>query len=299
MKKGSTFTAYILISVAIFFWGLSLIWTDMVIDMQVPVFVFTFLRMCIAGVVMLIASGISGKLQKIQKGDLKWFILMVFSEPFLYFIGESFGLKYTGSPTLVATIIATIPVFVMILGYIFFKENLSFTNRAGVLITLTGVIMFVLLGGESLHADYFYGLAIIMVAILGSCGYSLICKKLTSKYTPFTITTYQFVFAIPFFTVTFLIWGLPEWKPEFLSFQVLRPILYLAVLCSCLCFGLYSNAIDKIGMTKSSIFTAIIPIVSAVFAYFMGRDSFTFLQIIGMAITLVGVILSQYKPLQR
>lgn len=299
MKKGSVFTAYLLVSIATFFWGLSLIWTDMIIDMHVPVFVFTFMRMCLAGIIMLIASGVTGKLQKIEKGDLKWFLLMVFSEPFLFFIGESFGLKYTGSPTLVATIVATIPVFVMILGYLFFKETLSLVNRSGVLITLTGVIMFVLLGGEVLHTDYYYGLAIIMIAVIGSCGYTLVCKKLTSKYTPFTITTYQFAFAIPFFAVTFIIWGLPEWKPEFLSFQVLRPIICLAVLCSCLCFGLYSNAIDKIGMTKASIFTAIIPVVSAIFAYFMGRDSFTFLQIVGMAITLVGVVLSQYKPLQR
>lgn len=293
----NNFRAYVLISIATFFWGLSLIWTDEIIDLNVPVFVFTFMRMCFAGAIMLLVSLMTGKLQKIQKGDLKWFLLLVACEPFLYFIGESFGLKFTGSPTLVATIIATIPVFVMVIGFFFLKEDLSFLNRAGVIVTLSGVIMFILLGGE-VHTDYYYGIAIMALAVAGSTGYNIVCKKLTGKYSPFTITTYQFVLAIPFFAVTFLIWGLPEWKPEYLSFDVLRPVICLAGLCSCLCFGLYTNAIDKIGMTKACVFSAIIPVISGIFAYFLGRDSFTILQVIGMAVALCGVMLSQYKPLK-
>ena len=295
-EKGNTL-AYLLVSAATFFWGLSLIWTDEIIDLNVPVFVFTFMRMVIAGSIMLIVSLVTGKLQKIRKGDLKWFLLLVFSEPFLYFIGESFGLKYTGSPTLVATLVATIPVFVMLLGFLLYHEKLAPINRAGVIITLVGVIIFVILGGD-MHTDYISGIAIMSLAIIGSTGYTLVCKKLTHKYSAFTITTYQFVLAVPFFTVTFLIWGLPEWKHEFLSFDVLRPVVCLAALCSCLCFGLYTNAIDKIGMTKSSVFAAIIPVISGIFAYFLGRDSFTALQVAGMATALVGVILSQYKPLK-
>ena len=297
MSEGGSFKDYLLVSVATFLWGLSLIWTDRIIDLNVPVFVFTFMRMLIAGTIMMVVSLISGKLQKIRKGDLKWFILLVFCEPFIYFIGESFGLKLTGSPTLTATIVATIPVFVMLFGLLFFKENLSLLNRSGVIVTLSGVIMFILLGGE-VHADYYYGIAVMMLAIAGSTGYTLVCKKLTGRYSPLTITTYQFTFAIPMFAVTFLIWGLPEWKPEFLSFEVLKPVICLAALCSCLCFGLYTNAIDKIGMTKSSVFAAIIPVISGIFAYLLGQDSFTALQLVGMGITLCGVVMSQYKSLE-
>lgn len=293
-KTGKLAADYLMVLVAVFFWGLSLIWTDEIIDQQVPVFIFVFLRMCIAGSIMLVVSLCLGKLQKIQKGDLKWFLALVFFEPFLYFIGESYGLQLTDSPTLTAIILAVIPVFVMIFGQIFYRENLSAINKAGVFITLAGVITYIAMGGD-IHAKYLSGIAVMVLALIGSAGYSLVCKKLTAKYSPITITTYQFSLAIPFFAVTFLIFGLPQWHPGIISFSVLKPILYLAVLCSCLCFGLYTNAIEKIGMTKASVFSAVIPVVSGVFAYILGRDVLTPWHFVAMIITLTGVVLSQKK----
>lgn len=286
---------YILVSLAVLFWGFSLIWTDQILDQNVPVFVFTFMRMAIAGVLMLAVTIPTKKLQKIQKGDLKYFILLVFFEPFLYFIGESYGLKATGSPTLVAVVIAAIPIFTTIVGQVFYNEPLTKFNIAGVGVTTAGVIAFIISGG-SMHAEnYWSGLAILLLAVAGSLGYCIMCRTLSHRYTAVTIVTYQFSMAIPFFLVPFIFLGLPQWRPEFLSASVLVPLVMLAVFCSCICFGFYTHSIAKIGVTKSVIFTSLIPVVSAITAYFVGQDSLTTLQIIGMVVAIVGVIMAQYK----
>lgn len=286
---------YLLISLAILFWGFSLIWSDDILDQNVPVFVFIFMRMVVAGITMLAITIPTGKLQKIRKGDLKYFILLVLFEPFLYFLGETFGLLITDSPTLVAVVIASIPAFTAIVGQLFFHEAMTKLNLAGVLVTLLGVVTMLIAGGSLKSDNYWSGISVLMLAVAGSLCYCYYCRRLTHKYTAVTIVTYQFSFAIPFFLVPFLIWGLPEWSPAFLSWSVLSPLLSLALICSCLCFLFYTHSIGKIGVTKSAVFTALIPVVSAITAWFTGKDNLSTLQIAAMGVSLVGVVMSQFR----
>ena len=99
-KRGGTgWVWYLAILVTVFFWGMSFLWSDQVLDQDVPVFTFIFTRMILAAAGLSLISLLAGKLQRIRKGDLKWFAAMTAFEPFLYFLGETFGLKMTDSPT--------------------------------------------------------------------------------------------------------------------------------------------------------------------------------------------------------
>jgi len=238
-------------------------------------------------------STITRTLQKVARKDIKWMFLLAFFEPFVYFIGESYGLKITGSATLSAVIIATIPIFTMIMGRLLFNESLSRVNVVGIITAVLGIVLFVWNG--SISSENYYGILFLLLAVAGAVGYSSICKRLTGTYNAITITTWQFLFGAVLFFVPFMIWGLPQWTPRFLSSDVLKPIIALAVLCSSLSFVLYTKAIDGLGMTKAAIFTTMIPAVSAVAAYFLGQESFTTMQIIALAIALLGVVLSQLR----
>ena len=215
--KGLNLVWYLLILLTVFLWGMSFLWSDRVLDLQVPVFTFIFTRMIIAAAALSLFSLLTGRFQRIRKGDFKWFAAMTAFEPFLYFLGETFGLQLTDSPTLCSVIIATIPVFSLIVGWILFREKLSTLNRVGIFVAVAGVILFVLIGG-SLHAKYLYGIAILFLAAIGSTGYTAICKKLANKgYNPFAIVTWQFILAIGYFLVPFLIWDASSWTPAYLS----------------------------------------------------------------------------------
>ncbi len=261
--------------------------------MGVPIFIFIFIRMLLSGVIMFAFSTITRTLQKVARKDIKWMFLLAFFEPFIYFIGESYGLKITGSATLSAVIIATIPIFIMIMGRLLFNEALSRLNVMGIITAVLGIVLFVWNG--SISSNNYYGILFLFLAVAGAVGYSSICKRLTSIYNAITITTWQFLFGAVLFFVPFAIWGLPQWRPEYLSFDVLKPLIALAVLCSSLSFVLYTRAIEGLGMTKAAIFTTMIPAVSAVAAYFLGQESFTTMQIVALAIALSGVVLSQLR----
>lgn len=291
--KGLNLVWYLLILLTVFLWGMSFLWSDRVLDRQVPVFTFIFTRMIIAAAALSLFSLLTGRFQRIRKGDFKWFAAMTAFEPFLYFLGETFGLQITGSPTLCSVIIATIPVFSLVVGWILFREKLSTLNRAGIFVAVAGVILFVLIGG-SLHAKYLYGIAILFLAAVGSTGYTAICKKLANKgYNPFAIVTWQFILAIGYFLVPFLIWDASSWTPAYLSWPVLRPIIALAVLCSGVAFVIYAACVDRIGMTRTTVFLPLVAIVSAVAASLLGQDTLEPLQFVGIAVAMLGVVMAQ------
>ena len=297
--KGLSLVWYLGILVTVFLWGMSFLWSDSVLDQGTPVFTFIFTRMIIAATALLLFSLLTGKFQRIRKGDLKWFAAMTAFEPFLYFLGETFGLKITGSPTLCSVIIATIPVFSLIVGWIVFREKLSPLNRAGIFVAVAGVILFILIGGN-LHTDYLYGILILFLAVIGSTGYTAICKKLANKgYNAFSIVTWQFILAIGYFLIPFLVFDAATWTPAYLAWPVLKPIIMLAVLCSGVAFVIYAACVDRIGMTRTTVFLPLVAIVSAVAALILGQDTLHPLQMAGILIAMAGVVMAQYTPQKR
>ena len=292
--KGLSLVWYLGILVTVFLWGMSFLWSDSVLDQGTPVFTFIFTRMIIAAAALLLFSLLTGKFQGIRKGDLKWFAAMTAFEPFLYFLGETFGLKITGSPTLCSVVIATIPVFSLIVGWIVFREKLSPLNRTGIFVAVAGVILFILVGGN-LHTDYLYGVLILFLAVVGSTGYTAICKKLANKgYNAFSIVTWQFILAIGYFLIPFLIFDAATWTPAYLAWPVLKPIIMLAVLCSGVAFVIYAACVDRIGMTRTTVFLPLVAIVSAVAALILGQDNLHPLQMAGILIAMAGVVMAQY-----
>ena len=109
---------------------------------------------------------ITGRFIKIQKHDRKYFLMLAVFEPFLYFLGESFGLTYVSS-TVGSVLISTIPVFATIGSWIFFKERLKTINYAGILISFIGVLVFIINRDGTLSYNL-KGLALLFVAVFSA-----------------------------------------------------------------------------------------------------------------------------------
>ena len=292
-KSSNKLWIYISVSIAVIFWGLSIIWTNDLIKLDVPIYGFIAVRMIIASLALLLVSSLAKKLQKIKKGDFKIIFAMAFFEPFIYFIGESYGLKYTQSPTVTAVVIATIPIFTLMMGRFVFKEMLTFFNVIGIAVTIPGVILMV--NSKSFSVEYWYGILFLVLALFAAVGYSSLVKVLTVKnYNSYTIATYQFTIAAVLFIPLYIAldWNtMPIW--EMMTYDILKPIIALALLCSCLSFVLYINSIKHLGISKAVVFTSLIPFVSAVAAYFLGHETFNIYQILGVVVVTAGVIIAQ------
>ena len=285
---------YIASTFAITLWGMSYIWTDQLIAQNIPIFYFVFVRILMAGIVLFLFNTAYARIKRIQRRDLPKFLLLAFFEPFIYFICETYGLKLTGSPTLSAMVIATIPIFSIGAGILFFKEKINFINVIGIVFTLIGIVMVAMAKG-TLGQNFIWGVVLLMVAVVSEVGHASITKSLAGNYSSQIIVMYQFLIGSIYLFPLFLWKGLDGFNIEvYFTPDVWYPITCLAVLCSSLAFSLWVSTIKNLGVAKSSIFSALIPVAAAIIAWILGHEMLNTRQWIGIGVSSFGVLLSQY-----
>lgn len=283
---------YIAALIAVILWGFSFVWSNQIIRLQVPIFTFLFVRLSLAGVLLFLYSKLTGKLQKLSSKDLLLMALMAFFEPFIYFIGESFGMQATDSAVIAAVIIATVPITCLLVEKILYNIPFTFKKIAGIIITLPGVAL-MSINSNNITVKHLYGIALLFLAVLAATGYGATVKKLSQKYNNYTIATYQFIIGSLYFFPLFLGFGTDGLNSTFFSKDVLMPLVSLAILCSCIAFVLWVSAIRNLGIARANIFSSLIPAFSAIGAVILGHETITATAILGMVIVICGVILAQ------
>ena len=294
VHRNSSVLIYIVSTFAIILWGMSYIWTNRLIELNIPISYFVFIRIFIAGFVLFLLNAASGKIKGIHRKDLPKFLLLAFCEPFIYFICETYGVKETGSPTISAMIIATIPIFSVAAGMIFFNERISAVNIGGIILSLTGIVLVAMSKGE-LGSHFLIGIISLLIAVISEVGHASLTKSLSGNYSSQVIVMYQFLIGSVYLLPLFIFKGLDDFDMKtYFSAEVWYPIICLAVLCSSLAFSLWVSTIKSLGVAKSSIFSALIPVAAALIAWLLGQEVLNSRQWIGIALSTVGVILSQH-----
>ena len=195
--------AYIAIFFSMLFWGMSFIWTKDLLNAGFTPIIIITLRLVISAILLYVVFKLSGKLDKIEKKDYKLFMLLAFFEPFLYFFGENWGLKYVDA-SLGSIIISTIPVFVPFMLFFFHKEQLRWQILIGVFLTIIG------LGIMSISSDLTFnvsgkGIAFMFLAVFSAAGYSVVLFKVIQKYEAITITTTQNIIGAIYYLPLFFV----------------------------------------------------------------------------------------------
>ena len=299
-KNGYKFKAYLyLVSIlAITLWGISYIWTDKLIHLDIPVFYFVFVRILLAGVCLLLLNIATGQMQRIHRKDLPKFLLLALFEPFVYFLAESYGIKLTGSPTLSSMVIATIPIFSVAAGFLFFRERINRVNMIGILMAIGGICLVVMSRGK-VGPNFIWGIILLLIAVISEVGHASVTKSLSGNYSSQVIVMYQFLIGSVYLLPLFITKGLENFEPRYLEPEVWTPVICLAILCSSLAFSLWVNTIKHLGVARSSIFAALIPVTSALSSWALGYEFLTMRQWSGVLVSAIGVILSQYCMKQQ
>ncbi|MBA7559132.1 hypothetical protein ES708_00745 [subsurface metagenome] len=291
MNKKTTIV-YSGIILATCFWGLSYVWFKMLNEYYRPLTII-FLRLTLSSIFLLVFAKMVNRLQKIDKKDRKFVLLLAFFSPFLYFIGESFGLTFVHSTT-AAVIVSTIPVFIPFAAHYFLREKLSLLNYLGLSISFFGVLIIIINKDYHLEASL-AGILILLLAVFSGVAYSILLKKMTSNYNAISLITYQNIAGIVYFLPLFLFFDFNRFIQVPLTADVVIPVIELAIFASSFAFIFFAIGIRELGATKASIFSNLVPIFTAIFAFLLLNESLTLRKIIGIIIVITGVFLSQYR----
>ncbi len=288
--KNKDFLAYISALGAVFFWSFSFVWFKIAYLAYKPITVVLF-RLVISAALILVISWSLKRLQRPTKNDLKLFILMAFFEPFLYFLGESYGLKYVSS-TVAAVIVSTIPLLSPIAAWYFFRERVSLKNIAGFIFSFVGVGLVVLNSSFRFDASPL-GVGLEFIAVFAAIAYSIVLRKVVYRYNTLTIIAYQNIIGILFFLPIWLVIDLTDFINTPFHPQAFRAIILLAVFASTLAFVFFTQSIRHLGVNRSNTFVNLIPVFVAILSFIVLNESMDLQKIIGILVVITGLFLAQ------
>ena len=291
----SRFWVILSVTLAMVFWGITFVAFKFANESFDPIAI-VFIRLIISIPFLFGFAWLSRRMMKIRRGDFKWFLLLAIFEPFIYFLGEAFGLSMVSS-TLGSIIIATIPLFVPIAAYLIFREILSVTNIIGLIISFGGVIM-VVMATEGKLTGNLNGILLMFVAVISAVGYTLMAKKLVADYNGIIITAWQSTLGAIMFLPLFLIFEVRTLDFSVVTRDSFYALLYLGIFGSGVCFILFTTAIRELGASRANVFANLVPVVTAILAYFMLDEAMPALKISGIFVVLGGLLLTQLTSIK-
>lgn len=288
----SKIRVYGAVILAMIFWAFSFIWFKMANENFRPITI-VFLRLIFAVVLLTSYLAYTKKFVKIRKADYKLFIMLAVFEPFVYFLGESYGLTYV-SATVCSVLISTIPVFATLGAWLLFKEKMKLINYLGIIISFLGVVIFILNKDGTLSYSL-KGVALIFLAVFAAVGYNLTLSRLVDHYSPIYIVNVQNVIGAVLFLPLFLTMELNPFLDISLNFRMFLPVIMLAAFASCAAFILFAFSVRKLGLLKANVFTNSIPLFTAFFSFILLGDKLTVQNLTGMLVVVSGLYMSQMR----
>jgi drug/metabolite transporter (DMT)-like permease len=232
-----------------------------------------------------------------DRQDFKSLLLLAFFNPFLYFMGESYGLR-TLSPTVGAVIIGTIPLIAPFAGYFFFREKVTGRHILGILISFVGVTLVLWEFGMGLTASPM-GVTLQFSAVFSAVGYSVVLHRISRRMNNISIIFFQGAIGALYFLP---FWLMLEARP-FLSIpfdaSAMMAIVKLALFASTVAFIFFTYSVRHLGITKSNMFVNMVPVFTALFAWQVLGDALTAQKIIGIVTVISGLFFAQLNMTRR
>lgn len=291
-KSVKLYTAIVLSMV---FWSFSFIWTRVAIHSFQPMTLIT-LRLILASLLLFVVLKSTGRFQKLRRKDVKWFLSLAFFEPFIYYVGETYGLTMVES-TLAAVIVSTIPLFAPVVAFVVLRERISWSNIVGIVVSLIGVFFVIYEPTGGLKANP-QGVALLFLAVFAAICYATVLRKVPDYYNNMSVIFYQSLLGLLFFIPTFLVTDYPTIHTLKVSGESLVALFMLSVFASVIAFVLFAGAVRKVGVTRTNVFVNLIPVFTAILSWVILDEILTLSKWIGIVIVVIGLFVSQWGKIK-
>lgn len=270
-----------------------------------------------------IASGIKGHIPPVGLAFWRWAIASIFLAPFalkstiksrdlirknIRFLAITAVLGITIFNTLIyfsgrttsavnlSLIAISIPLFIVALSRIAFKEKVSTTKIIGIATIILGVLILITKGSlQSLfQIQLAFGDLLMLFACIFFASYTILVrmkpKELSPKVFLFTVFTLGTLFLFPFY-----LWEHIYYQKVVFDSTTIFATTYVGIFASLVSYYLWNEAITLIGTQKTAVIYYLIPVFSGILAYFFLNQNIILSQIISMGIIVFGLLITNRK----
>ena len=286
MNKRTLSTLLLLLSNTIF--GFSFLFSKTALEYASPMVLIA--ERFILAFVLLNVLLFTGKMEMNLKGkSIGKLLLMGFFQPILYFVFETYGLKYVSS-SYAGIMIGLVPIACLILGKLILNQEIRKNQLIFVAISIAGVFC------TSVSNDMsgsFVGTILLLGAVLSGTTFTVLSSKMSDEFSSFERTYVMFALGCVVFTIA----GLVSTKFNMTLFveplkhgKYLMSLGYLGIISSVLAFLSINYALTYVEVYVNGIMANFTPLVSVLAGVIIMHDVFTSVQVVGIILILISVV---------
>lgn len=284
---------YLALVIAHLIWGANFVVAKITLE-QFPPMSLAFLRFGLA--CLFLAPFVWAQIEKtkIRASDLPKLIatgiLIITLNITFFFEGISRTSAINAS---VLTLI--IPMFSVLIGWLFLKEKIYLINLGGISLGLLGALIIVgipqIISGTYSPISVIGNLLIIAASVVFVIG-AMLSQNLLKRYSTLTVTAIAFLVG----TITFFAPALreylqnPAWVQS-VTFIGILGLIYMTTLSSISAYFLFEWGLSKTDIVKADLFQYIEPFIASLLAVSLLGERLSASFLIGAVLILIGVFL--------
>jgi len=156
-----------------------------------------FVRFVVAGAILWLVWRRRSEREAVTRRELGRLAALGFVSLTVYFAFENVGIAHTSASD-AAILIATVPIFVLIVNAVTTREHTSGGQWLGVALSFAGVVALVELGARGVEGTSLGGDLLVLAASLAGAVYTVMARRLLVTRSALFVTTFQNLFGALF-----------------------------------------------------------------------------------------------------
>jgi drug/metabolite transporter (DMT)-like permease len=283
-----TESPYLLLTLAVFFWAGNFI-VGRAVRADVPPLALAFWRWFFAAILVTLMARrhLPADLARLRKS---WGIVLL-----LAFVGITcfntlvyIGLQYTMAVNALL-MQSLMPVMIVGLSFLLFKEKIKPIQAAGVAISLLGALTIIGQGslGILVSLSLNRGDVLVFIAVIGYAGYSIGLRKRPAVH-PLSFVAATFILG-DLLLLPLYVWETVSGRSLHLDAPTVMAISYVAVFPSIVSYLCFNRGVELVGANRAGMFIHLIPVFGSVMAIVFLGESLQWFHIVGILLIAAGI----------
>ena len=254
---------------------------------------FAGIRFFAAGLLVLAFSAVQKRKLAVTRKEVPWLTLFALVNTDLHYLFSYIGLSYI--PSARSTILDSMGSFFLIILSGLFLEDDTFSVKkiAGCLLGFCGILTISITPGGGLFSGIsFLGDGMILLNACCAAGGGILTRFISKKMDMMTATGYGMSAGGLMLLLVGLMVGVRQ--PWNLSLWGVT-ILFVLVLISAVCFGIYNMLLANHPISKVAIYNSLIPVFGVMFSSLLLKEPFSWQYILAAGLTAAGVYVVNRK----
>ena len=293
----NTFSASIKALFTVLVWGASFVAIKIGLK-YVPPITLVWMRFAVGVVILGVAVGLRHQFSLPKPKDWLYFALLGFLGITFHQWLQSTGLV-TSQATTTGWIVASMPIFIALLGWLVLKEKLNWLQALGILLAAFGVLLVVTHGNLGALVSGKFGTPgdiLILISAPNWAIFTILSRRGLKTYPAALMMFYVMAFGWLFSSVLFVAGR--GWEPiHNIATDGWLALGFLGVLCSGVAYIFWYDALKVLPVAQVGTYLFIEPVVTVIVSFLLLNEKITLAGLLGGMVILLGVwLVNRAKP---